>query len=386
MRQHFYIIISFTAGLIANLLVVANFAAAKEQLDLSTLKVPEGFSITLYAEDVVGARSMTRSPSGVLYVGTFAKGFSNILDKVYAVIDSDGDHQSDQVITLLEGLHAPNGVAFRDGDLYVAEISRVLRYRNIEQDLHNPPEPEIVIDNLPEEFHHGWKFIRFSPKGQLYFPVGAPCNICDKGAEGYANIQRINDDGSAQEIYAEGIRNSVGFDWHPLTGELWFTDNGGDALGDDQPSDELNHAPVSGLHFGYPYCHQGDILDPEFGEGKNCSDHQPPAVKLGPHVAALGFRFYTGTQFPDKYVNQPVIALHGSWNRTPEAGHTGYKVVSPHFEGSKMTQYETLVEGWLQADNTYWGRPVDIEPLPDGSLLISDDHADVIYRLSYKAD
>ena len=236
-------------------MLASNVALAKDALDLSRLQVAEGFSISVYAENVVGARSMARSPAGVLYVGTFTKKFPTAFDKVYAVIDRDNDNRADEVITVLEGLNAPNGVAFKDGDLYVAELNRVLRYPDIEKDLHNPPPPEVVTENLPDDFHHGWKFIRFSPAGQLYIPVGAPCNICDKGAEGYANLQRLNTDGSGQEVYAHGVRNSVGFDWHPVTGELWFTDNGRDMLGDEMPYDELNHAPKAGVHFGYPYCH-----------------------------------------------------------------------------------------------------------------------------------
>jgi glucose/arabinose dehydrogenase len=273
----------------------------------------------------------------------------------------------------------PNGVAFHNGDLYVAEINRILRFKNIESHLDNPPIPEVIRDTFPTDKAHGWKFIRFGPDGLLYVPVGAPCNICERD-DPYASITRMAPDGSGFEIFARGIRNSVGFDWHPHNKDLWFTDNGRDWLGDDIPPDELNHAPQAGLHFGFPYCHGGDLLDPEYSETKPCSEFTAPIQKLGPHVAALGMRFYTGTLFPSPYRNQIFIAQHGSWNRSDKSG---YRIMQVTLEGNKATSYNVFAEGWLQGEQA-WGRPVDVEVMPDGALLVSDDQAGVVYRIVYE--
>jgi glucose/arabinose dehydrogenase len=273
----------------------------------------------------------------------------------------------------------PNGVAFRDGDLYVAEVSRILRFPDIESRLENPGEPEVVYDGYPTETHHGWKYIAFGPDGKLYVPVGAPCNICKSEKPVFASITRLNPDGTGMEVVQEGIRNTVGFTWHPKTGELWFTDNGRDWLGDDQPYCELNRAPEDGLHFGYPYCHQGDLPDPEFGDATPCSDFTPPAAKLGPHVAPLGLGFYTSKQFPESYRGQIFVAEHGSWNRSEKIG---YRVMMATLDGNEVVSYKPFAEGWLN-DGDVWGRPVDIELLPDGSMLVSDDFADAIYRIYY---
>jgi glucose/arabinose dehydrogenase len=341
--------------------------------DTSEIKLPPGFSIGVYAADVPGARSMTLSPSGVLFVGTRG-------NKVYAVTDTNKDYKADNVITIASGLNRPNGVAFRNGSLYVAEISKVWRYDNIENNLENPSTPVLVSDEFPSDTHHGWKFIAFGPDGKLYVPVGAPCNICLRDDnEKYASITRMNPDGSELEVFAHGIRNSVGFDWNPKTNELWFTDNGRDMLGDDIPSDELNRAPEKGLHFGYPFVHQGDIPDPEFGEGVDLSKYVKPVLKLGPHVAALGMRFYTGNMFPEEYKNRIFIAQHGSWNRSQKIG---YRVMSVKLNGNKVVSYEPFAEGWLQGDSVS-GRPVDLLVMPDGSMLLSDDFAGVIYRITY---
>jgi glucose/arabinose dehydrogenase len=276
----------------------------------------------------------------------------------------------------------PNGVAFRDGALYVAEVNRVLRYDNIEANLRRAPEPVVVNDEFPQDEHHGWKFIRFGPDGQLYVPVGAPCNVCDSEDERYAALLRMQPDGTGLEVFAHGIRNTVGFDWHPETNELWFTDNGRDMLGDDVPPDELNHAPEPALHFGFPFCHGGDISDPEFGQSRSCDEFTPPAQKLGPHVAALGMRFYTGTMFPEEYRNQIFIAEHGSWNRSEPIG---YRVSLVRLdEDYHVTSYEVFAEGWLQEDGKFWGRPVDVLVMPDGSLLVSDDDSGAIYRITYQ--
>jgi glucose/arabinose dehydrogenase len=345
-------------------------------LALEKIVLPPGFSISLYCDNLPGARSLALSPSGVLYVGTRDEG------KVYAVLDQDGDRRADRVITLAKGLDQPNGVAFRDGALYVAEVSRISRYPDLESHLENPGRAEIVYDRLPTEGHHGWKFIRFGPDDRLYVPVGAPCNICEPG-DPYAAILRLNLEGGEPEIFARGVRNTVGFDWDPRTGELWFTDNGRDRLGDDLPSDELNHAPRAGLHFGYPYRHGRAIVDPEFGERQPAGLlTSQPALELGAHVAALGMRFYEGEMFPPEYRHRILIAEHGSWNRSTPVG---YRLVSVILEGTKVVRQEVFASGWLQGRRA-WGRPVDLQVMSDGSLLVSDDRAGVIYRITYQPE
>ena len=275
----------------------------------------------------------------------------------------------------------PNGVAYRNGDLYVAEVNRILRFNDIEANLTNPPTPEVIFDQYPTEKHHGWKFIAFGPDDKLYVPVGAPCNICESEDEVFASITRMNPDGSDMEIIQHGVRNTVGFTWHPETKELWFTDNGRDMLGDDIPACELNHAPQDGMHFGYPYCHQGNLPDEEFGELRPCSDFTAPAYNLGPHVAPLGVEFYTGNQFPESYSGQIFIAEHGSWNRSKKIG---YRVMMVTLEDGQAVSYEPFATGWLnEEDDDVWGRPVDIEWMPDGSMLLSDDFGNAIYRIHY---
>jgi len=353
--------------------VSATIAAAKE-LPLHTLNLPPGFSIGLYADDVPNARAMALSPSGVVFVGSRRAG------RVYAVVDRDGDHRAETVYTLAYGLNLPTGVAYRDGSLYVAEVSRVLRFDDIEARLERPPRPAVVIDTLPNDRHHGWKFIAFGPDGLMYVPVGAPCNVCERNDDPrYSAILRMRADGTHLEPYAHGVRNSVGFDWHPETRELWFTDNGRDMLGDNLPADELNHAPQPGLHFGFPYCHEGEVPDPVYGSIRPCADFEPPVVKLGPHVAALGMRFYTGSMFPETYRHQVFVAQHGSWNRTSPIG---YRVMRVKLAGNQAEEYEVFVDGWLRGAQA-WGRPVDVLVMPDGALLVSDDRAGVIYRISY---
>jgi len=340
-------------------------------LPLDTIKLPPGFHISVFAPDLPGARSLALGAHGTLFVGTRKD------DRVYVVTDEDGDHRADRVWVVARGLRSPNGVAFRDGSLYIAEINRILRLDDIENRLDQPPQPVVVNDGYPTDPHHGWKFIRFGPDGKLYVPIGAPCNICE--APGYAVITRMNADGSGRETFAEGVRNTVGFDWHPVNGELWFPDNGRDLLGDNRPPDELNHAPRAGLHFGFPYCHGGDLVDPEYGEFGGCGEFTPPAMKLGPHVASLGMRFYTGAMFPEQYKNQIFIAEHGSWNRTDPIG---YRITLVRLAGGRAVKYETFAEGWLQGREA-WGRPVDLQLMPDGSMLVSDDKAGAVYRISY---
>ncbi|MBW8830503.1 MAG: sorbosone dehydrogenase family protein [Burkholderiales bacterium] len=342
-------------------------------LPLDKLKLPPGFSIELLAR-VPNARQMALGDGRVLYVGSASEG------KVYA-LELDGSYRAGPVRVIAHGLHLPVGVAYRDGSLFVSAVSRILRFDDIGQRLAKPPPAVIVNDDLPTDAHHGWKFIAFGPDGWLYVPVGAPCNICEPDPNRYASILRMKPDGSQLETFARGVRNSVGFDWQPGTHELWFTDNGRDMLGDDSPPDELNHAPRPGMHFGYPYCHGGSLPDPEYGEKHACSEFTGPAQALGPHVAALGMRFYTGTQFPQTYRGQIFIAEHGSWNR---AKKIGYRVTIVRLQGQRAVAYEPFITGWLQGD-TAWGRPADVLVLPDGSLLISDDHAGAIYRVRYEA-
>ncbi len=345
--------------------------AALSALPIANVKLPPGFEISVFAENVENARSLALGDPETLFVSTRTAG------KVYA-IRHDGK-KALEVITIASGMNMPNGVAFREGALYVAEVNRVLRYDNIETQLRNPPKPMVINDKLPSERHHGWKFIRFGPDGWLYVPVGAPCNICEPG-DPYAAILRMRADGSGLEIYARGVRNSVGFDWHPQTKELWFTENGRDMLGDDTPPDELNHVPAAGMHFGYPYCHGADVKDPQFGAKRLCSEFTAPAVNFQAHVAALGMRFYTGDMFPAEYKNRIFVAQHGSWNRSRKVG---YRVVSIRNEEGKAHE-EVFAEGWLQPGEKVWGRPVDVLVMPDGALLVSDDHAGAIYRISYK--
>jgi glucose/arabinose dehydrogenase len=346
--------------------------ATAQALPIDRVGLPAGFDISLFATGVKNARSMALGQKGTLFVGTRTEG------KVYA-IQHDGK-QATKIHVIASGLNMPNGVAVRGDDLYVAEVDKVWRYEAIESHLANPPKPRLVYGKYPGDRHHGWKFIRFGPDGWLYVPVGAPCNICEK-ADPYSTITRMKPDGSGMEVFARGVRNSVGFDWHPETKELWFTDNGRDMLGDDTPPDELNHAPKAGAHFGYPYCHGGDIPDPEFGDKRRCAEFVAPVKNLNAHVAALGMRFYTGSMFPLEYKNSIFIAEHGSWNRSKKSG---YRLMTAKVDGGKVVDHKVFADGFLDVGaDSAWGRPVDVQQLPDGSLLVSDDHADAIYRITY---
>ena len=352
-------------------------AVESSSLPLDQINLPEGFKIDIYAEDVTNARSMSLSPSGTLFVGTRSDG------RVYALRDSDGDNKIDKKYTLLEGGNMPNGVAFRDGDLYIAEVNRILKIEDVESKLANPGDPIVIYDEYPTEKHHGWKFIAFGPDEKLYVPVGAPCNICDSEDRIFNTITRINPDGTDMEIVQEGVRNTVGFTWHPESGDLWFTDNGRDMMGDELPACELNRANADYMHFGYPYCHQGDLADPVYGKDKKCEDYSAPAQNLGPHTAPLGIEFYTSNMFPASYKNTALIAEHGSWNRSKKIGYRISMVPLDSEYASKG--YEVFADGWLdEAEDEAWGRPVDLEFMPDGSMLVSDDFADVIYRITYE--
>ena len=369
------------ATLFTLLLVAAAMPPARAAgIRLDTLRVPAGFHVELLTDAVPNARQMAlgrgADGKGVLYVGSRSEG------KVYAV-ELHGD-KAGAVHIIASGLNMPSGIAWRDGSLYVAAVSKVLRLDAIDGRLAQPPAPVVVTDRLPTETHHGWKFIAFGPDGKLYLPVGAPCNICEPD-ERHGVIQRMNGDGSGLETVARGVRNSVGFDWSPIDKTLWFTDNGRDMLGDELPSDELNHVTRSGENFGFPYCHQGDTPDPEFGARHACSEFTAPAAKLGAHVASIGMRFYTGTQFPVAYRGNVFVAEHGSWNRSRKSGYLVARV-SVDAQG-RAGKPEPFVEGWLQTDasgrESVWGRPADVLVMPDGSLLVSDDLAGAIYRVSY---
>jgi glucose/arabinose dehydrogenase len=353
-------------------LVVSAAAGGPAETRLGDIRVPPGFRIAAYAE-VPDARSMTLGERGTLFVGT-RRG------EVYAVLPGDTPEGTHRVVTIARNLHSPNGVAFRGGALFVAENRRILRYDGIESRLSSPPAPVVVNDGFPKDEHHGWKFIRFGPDGMLYVPVGAPCNVCERTDPRYAAILRMRPDGTGLEVFASGVRNTVGFDWNPGMGELWFTDNGRDRMGDDLPPDELNRARRRGLHFGFPYVHGKNLPDPEFGDKGKPAGFTPPEWELPAHVASLGMRFYIGRMFPPGYRGQVFIAEHGSWNRSKPIG---YRVSLVRLEGNRAAGYEPFAEGWLQGSGA-WGRPVDVQVMPDGSLLVSDDLAGMIYRISYE--
>ncbi|QIX62347.1 sorbosone dehydrogenase family protein [Hymenobacter sp. BT18] len=343
--------------------------------NLTKIKLPKGFVISYFAQGVKSARELAVGPDGTVYVGTKD-------DKVYALPDRNKDGRADEVVTVATGLNSPNGVAVRNGALYVGEIHRIVRYDNIAARLRQKPKPVVVYDKLPNKEWHGFKYISFGPDGKLYVPVGAPCNVCEPEEPIYATINRLNADGTGLETVAYGVRNTVGFDWSPQDKALWFTDNGRDQLGDNLPADELNRATSPGQHFGFPYFFAGDVRDPQFGTGKNQGTYVAPAQKLGPHVAALGMKFYTGKQFPAQYRNQIFIPEHGSWNRSKKLGYR-ISLVRLDATGKKALGYETFAEGWLQGQQS-WGRPVCLLVLADGSLLVSDDQNDAVYRISYK--
>ncbi|MCU0734488.1 MAG: PQQ-dependent sugar dehydrogenase [Methylotetracoccus sp.] len=360
----------FFSILFASFSVIADTDALLKQI-----KLPRGFAITLYADQVPGARGMALGDDGTVYLGTINEG------KVFALRDRNGDGYAEQVVTVASGLNMPNGVAFYRNDLYIAEISRIVKLKEIGDRLDQPPPPEVVADVYPNERVHAWKLLKVGPDAKLYAAVGAPCNICLSDDPIFATLTRIDLDGKNLEVYARGIRNTVGFDWHPDTGDLYFADNGADWLGEDLPADELNRASGPGLHFGYPYCHAGDLADANYGQQKSCDQFTAPVWKFPAHVAALGIRFYRGRLFPPDYRGQLFVAQHGSWNRKQSVG---YRVVVVRFNEGRPTAEDVFAEGWLQADGKEWGRPVDILELADGSLLVSDDLRGVVYRITYR--
>ncbi len=376
--------VALTGFVMGSALPVHGQAARDRQpAPLNQLTLPPGFHISVYADDVPDARAMVLGTKGTLFVGSRSAG------KIYALLDRNGDKKIDEVKVIASGLRNPAGLAFRDGALYASAITRIIRFDDIEDKLDAPPAPVTVYDQIPDADTHNWRYLAFGPDGLLYVSVGAPCNICEPPGPNFASILRMKPDGTGVENFAHGVRDSVGFDWNPATHDLWFTDNGRDLLGDDVPNDELNVAWKPGLDFGYPYCHQGDVSDPEFGSKKPCSATEPPAEKMGPHVAAIGMKFYTGTMFPAAYRGAIIIAQHGSWNRSQPIG---YRVMVAHVSGRKVTSYEPFIQGFLQGTagsqgtrttGAAFGRPVDVLVLPDGSVLVSDDTGGRIFRVTY---
>lgn len=371
-------------NLVAPLIVAAmattgfGTAASAADLHLDMIKLPKGFTISVYADNVPGARTLAQGTNGTLFVGTRGP------KTVYALVDSDGDHKADQTHSITEGLQSPNGVLFRDGALYVAEVNRILRYDGIESHLDAPPAAVVVTEALPTEEVHGSKYLAFGPDGRLYFGIGAPCDHCDPTTDFHdprlGTITSMNADGSDIKPYVMGVRNSVGLAWHPENGTLYFTDNGRDNLGDDRPDCELNRVTTPGAHYGNPYIHGGDVPDPELGKGKNPADYVKPIQKLGPHVAPLGLAFYTGTQFPAEYKNRLFVALKGSTNRSIKIGYA-VKQLTLDKDGN-VAKYEDFASGWVDREKA-WGRPVDVCVANDGALFVSDEQAGVIYRIAY---
>jgi len=350
--------------------VAPPLAAAPDKLPTAKLKVPQGFNIEVYAAGMTNAREMALGDKGTVFVG------SRLVDKVYAIVNKDGKRT---VKVLASGLYRPNGVAFKNGTLYIAELSKISKIDNVEDHLDDPPKPTVIYDNLPKDEAHGWKFIAIGPDNKLYVPVGQPGNnVLHDDAHG--QIRRLNLDGSGAEVYAVGVRNTVGFDWQPETKHLYFTDNGRDWLSEDVPEDELNRVTKQGQDFGAPYCYQGNLPDPEFGWGHSCSDYTAPVALMGPHSASLGMRFYTGSQFPKGYKNAIIVARHGSWNRSKKFGGD-VSVVHLDKDG-KFKSIEPLITGFLD-NNSYIGRPVDVLQMKDGSILVSDDWNGAVYRISY---
>lgn len=364
------------ASLILPFITATGTAAHGQELD--KLVMPDGFSVEVYAR-VPNARQMSLGNDGTVYVGTRNRAGG----RVFAIPDANQDGKADDVVVVTGGLKTPTGLTYHNGDLYIGAISRIYKITDIDDNFNNSPDPEIVTDDLPTDTHHGWKFLEFGPDGLLYIPIGAPCNICDPEPI-YASIHTmdVNNPAAGFNLYASGVRNTVGFDWDPETGDLWFTDNGRDAMGDEMPADELNRATGPGMHFGYPYIHQGDTPDPQFGNGKNPANYVAPAQNLAPHAGAIGMAFYKGDMFPEKFKNSVIIAEHGSWNRTDEAGHTGHMLTLVTVENGMATSYEPFISGFLQ-NNEAWGRPSDVLELEDGSLLVADDKAGRVYRVTY---
>jgi glucose/arabinose dehydrogenase len=345
-----------------------------DQVPVGHIRLPPGFKAEVWASGMPGARMMAQGDKGTMFFG------SRGIGRVYAVTDNGGTRNHKIIV---EGLTQPNGVAFKDGSLYVIAINKVLRFDNIEDNLDNPKSVELTdAFNLPPDKHHGWKFLKFGPDGKLYMQVGAPCNGCEVDKDKHAIIVRYNRDGSGREIVARGVRNSVGFDFHPETGELWFTDNDQDWISEHGPQCELNRVSKIGENFGFPYCHGHGIIDSRLGKPDSCDGVTLPAALMGAHTAPLGMRFYTGNMFPAEYKNAIFIARRGSWNRTT---NVGFDVVVAHLSSDgKRAAWSPFLTGLLNTrTNEFSGRPVDVHQLPDGSLLVADEQNGAVYRISY---
>jgi glucose/arabinose dehydrogenase len=345
-----------------------------DDIPVKKLKVPAGFKVELWASGLPGGRAMALSEDGKkVYVGT------RIIGRVYEVTDN-GDKRS--VRTVVDKLTQPAGVAYKDGALYVFAIDKVLKFDGIAGNPNAQPQDLTAKFDLPPEQHHNWKYVAFGPDGKLYVPFGAPCNICEPPKE-YAQIRRYNADGSGKEVIATGVRNSVGFDWHPKTREMWFTDHGRDWMGDSGPQDELNRLSKAGANFGFPYCHAKGTADKDFPKKDGCKGVTQPVALMGPHAAAMGVKFYTGKMFPAEYQNTMFIARKGSWNRTKPAGFDVVNVrPSEDGKSAKVTRFLT---GFQEGGEGYkfWGRPAYVAQMPDGALLVSDEQVGAIYRISY---
>lgn len=345
-------------------------ATSADRLPLAKMKLPPGFKLEVFASSVPDARSLREGDQGTVFVSSRSAG------KVYAIVEKDGKRQ---VKTIAGKLDMPNGIAFHKGSLYVATMTTIMRYDDIENRLDKPPAPVTIYDKLPDKRAHGWRYIAIGPDDKLYVGIGAPCNIC-LPPPGFAQIRRMKLDGSDVEVVAAGVRNTVGFDFDPKDDSLWFTDNGRDWMGDDQPDDELDHVTQAGTQdFGFPYCHQGTLPDPEFGRGRNCADFAQPVWLLGPHAAGLGMRFYEGSMFPQKYRGAIFIARHGPWNRSQKFA-ADVVVAFPDAKGG-ISKMEPFLSGLVE-NNAFLGRPVDVLVRKDGSLLVSDDFNGAVYRIS----
>jgi glucose/arabinose dehydrogenase len=370
-RQYLAALIGAHGLLVCALLLMAAPARAGH-LPIDQIRLPDGFEIAIFADSVPNARQLSISPAGTVFAGSRREG------KVYAIIDKNRDWQADEVFVVASGLNMPTGTAFRDGALYVAATNRVLRFDNIESRLDDPPPPVVLVDNLPSVRQHGWRHMKFGADGRLYIPIGIPCNACEAPAP-FGEILSFDADGQNRAAYVSGIRSVQGLDWHPVTGEMWFSDNGRDMMGDDVPPDEINRVSIRGENFGAPWCHGGTIPDPDL-PGAACDGFTPPMALLPAHVAPLGIAFYDGDQFPEAYRGRLFVMEHGSWNRSTPIG---YRITMLDFDSSGAPNYQVFAEGWLGEDGNSWGRPADILVAPDGSLLIADDGAGVIYRISY---
>ena len=346
---------------------------AASEIPIDKLKLPPGFKIEVWATGMPGARAMARGDDGKIYIGTRAIG------RVYELSDNGKERTSRVVV---DKLVQPAGVAFNNGSLYVMAINKVLRYDGIGKNPSVEPVDLTAKFNLPPEQHHNWKYIAFGPDGKLYVPFGAPCNICELPTPEYAQIRRYNADGSGMEVLATGVRNSVGFDWHPTTKQLWFTNHGRDWMGDDKPNDTLNRMQKTGLNYGFPYCHSGNVPDDVVKKTDPCSGVEQPVTLMGPHAAVMGMKFYTGNMFPAEYKNAALVARKGSWNRNQKSGYDVVMVkAGADGKNAKITPFIT---GFMNpADQSFWGRPAYLMQMPDGSMLVSDEQLGAIYRVTY---